>query len=98
PDLPALPGTGVPADLLERRPDVRAARLVVEAADHRVAAAVADRLPSLRLGGSVGAQGAQLEDLLARPLWSLLAAAVAPLLDGGRRAAEVDRARAAVME
>jgi NodT family efflux transporter outer membrane factor (OMF) lipoprotein len=54
PPLPARPSSGVPADLLLRRPDVRAARLQVEAADYRVAVAVANRLPSLRLGASYG--------------------------------------------
>ncbi|MCA9680027.1 MAG: TolC family protein [Myxococcales bacterium] len=44
-----MPAVGVPASLLERRPDVRAARRQVEAADYRVAVAVADRLPGLRL-------------------------------------------------
>src|SRR5690606_22122303 len=55
PALPeAVPGTGLPVALLDRRPDVRAARRRVESADYRVAVAVADRLPALRLGGQVG--------------------------------------------
>jgi NodT family efflux transporter outer membrane factor (OMF) lipoprotein len=94
----AVPGTGLPADLLERRPDVRAARRRVEAADYRVAAAVADRLPALRLRGSTSLQSSSLADFIASPLWSIIASVTAPLLDGGRRAAEVERNRAVVEE
>ncbi len=49
PELPAAPDAGVPADLLERRPDLHAAHLRVRAADERVAAAIRDQLPSLEL-------------------------------------------------
>jgi NodT family efflux transporter outer membrane factor (OMF) lipoprotein len=93
-----VPGIGLPADLLERRPDVRAARRRVEAADYRVAVAVADRLPALRLRGSAGLQSTSLADFIASPLWSILASVTAPLFDGGRRAAEVERNRAVVEE
>lgn len=96
PEPPPVPSVGVPASLLDRRPDVRAARRRVEAADQRVAAAVADRLPSLRLSGSVDAQGSELSDLVASPLYSLFASVTAPLFDYGRRKAEVSRRRAAV--
>jgi outer membrane protein, multidrug efflux system len=98
PDLPPLPGTGVPADLLDRRPDVRAARRRVESADHRVAVAVADRLPSLRLSGSLSTEAGKITDLFTTPLWSILAGVTGPIFDGGRRRAEVDRTRAVVEE
>lgn len=45
---------GVPSTLLAERPDVRAARRRVEAADRRVGAAVAARFPTLRLTGAIG--------------------------------------------
>lgn len=99
PDLPAsVPGTGLPADLLERRPDVRAARRRVEAADYRVAVAVADRLPALRLSASTGLQSPTLADFLTSPVYSLLASVAGPLVDGGRRKAEVVRQKAVVKE
>ena len=98
PALPALPGTGVPADLLERRPDVRAARRRVESADYRVAVAVADRLPGLRLSGSTSLQDSKITDLIAAPLWAILGAVTQPIFDGGRRRAEVERTRAVVEE
>ncbi len=98
PELPPVPALGVPADLLERRPDVRAARRRVEAADYRVAVAVADRLPALRLQGALSEQSGSIVDLIATPLYSLLASVTAPLFDHGRRRAEVDRNRAVVEE
>jgi NodT family efflux transporter outer membrane factor (OMF) lipoprotein len=98
PEPPPLPAVGVPASLLERRPDVRAARRLVEAADYAVAVAVADRLPQLLLQGSISETGEALVDLVKSPLYSLLASATAPLFDYGRRKAEVARTRAVVEE
>jgi len=94
PELPAVPATGVPARLVQRRPDVRSAFRELQAADREVAAAVARRLPRLTLtaeGQSTGDATASLGDD-----WALSATAglVAPLLDAGRRAAEAEQARA----
>jgi outer membrane protein, multidrug efflux system len=94
PSVPPPPATGLPADLLERRPDVRSARRRVEAADHRVAAAIADRLPSLTLTGFAGTQGRTLSELLTTPIWSLAASLGQVIFAGGRLEAEVDRAAA----
>jgi NodT family efflux transporter outer membrane factor (OMF) lipoprotein len=98
PALPALPGTGIPADLLNRRPDVRAARNRVAAADYRVAVAVADRFPALRIGATLDFQETSLVDLFKTPLWTLFASITAPLFDGFRRSAEVSRQKAVVEE
>jgi NodT family efflux transporter outer membrane factor (OMF) lipoprotein len=94
----APPAPGIPAALLLRRPDVRAARLRVEAADHRVAAAVADRLPRLNLTASPGFASPELGTLLQSFVYSLAASIVAPLIDGGRRAAVVEQQQAVVWE
>ena len=94
PALPPAPTTGLPIDLLGRRPDVRAAQLRAVAADHRIAAAVADRYPALALTGRTGFQSFDLAELFERWVWSLAANLTAPLFDGGRRSAEVDRVEA----
>jgi len=91
--LPGLPATGVPAELLQRRPDVLAAFARVEAADRDVAAAIADRYPRLSLSARSG-----LDAPFTGWLTSLVASLTAPLFDGGHRAAEVDRARAAAAQ
>ncbi len=98
PDLPPKPEMGVPADLLENRPDVRSAIERVRAADERVAAAIADRLPSLRLTASAGYSASDAADLLDDWLWNVAGNLLAPIIDGGRRRAEADRAQAVVAE
>jgi outer membrane protein, multidrug efflux system len=98
PEPGAAPSLGVPADLLVRRPDVRAARRRAEAADHRVAVAIADRLPALRIGGSVGTISSRIGDLFAGSVFSVFGQIAAAVFDGGRRAAEVDRNRDVVDE
>ncbi len=96
PTLEALPSAGVPAELLEQRPDLRAARRRVEAADHRVSAAVASYLPTLRLTGSVGLNARALEDLLSTLITSVGASVGMPVLDGGSRDATLRRAESAL--
>ncbi len=86
------------ASLLERRPDVRTAWLQIQAADQRVAAAVADRFPRLSLTGRATTANEQIEDLFDNWLASLAANLLAPLVDGGQRRAEVDRTRAVAAE
>ena len=98
PDLPPLPGPGVPSELLKRRPDVRGAQRRVVAADYRVGEAIANRYPSLTLSGSAGFSSPNLSDLLDSFVWSVMGSISASLWDGGRRSAEVDRTRAVVEE
>ena len=55
--IPAVPpevAVGIPADLLRRRPDVRAAELLAAAQSARIGLAQADLYPSFTLSGSVG--------------------------------------------
>ena len=98
PEPPDLPSVGLPLDLLTRRPDVRAARLRVVAADHRVGAAIADQFPALRLSGAFGFSDQALDTFFLSWVYNLAANLVAPLFDGGRRSAEVERSRAVVTE
>ncbi len=98
PGLAPLPETGLPAELLLRRPDVRAARLRVEAADYRTGEAIADRLP--RLSVSIGAQDTETKfrSLFDNWIKNIAANIAAPIFDGGRRRSEVQRARAVASE
>ena len=91
---------GLPSQLLVRRPDVEAGLLRLRASDARIAAAIAERFPALRLTGSYGGQSVELGDLLASGniFWNVLLNLAQPLYDGGRRAAEVDRSRAVFRE
>ena len=98
PALPPSPSTGLPAGLIQRRPDVRAAFLRLQEAHKDVAAAVADRLPRLSLSASAEGSGGQVHDLFDSWLASIAANLTAPILDGGRRSAEADRTRAVAAE
>jgi len=98
PELPPMPATGLPTDLLQNRPDIMAASLRVRAADHRIGVAIADQYPSFRLSGDTGYQSTELSDLLSGWVWSLAGSLTGPIFDAGRRRAEVDRTRAVLDE
>lgn len=96
--LPPLPATGLPGELVRRRPDVRKAETQLMAADRRVAAAVANRYPKLSLTAGVSSSPEYMRDLFDNWLATLAANLVTPLFDGGERKAEVTRTRAVVEE
>ena len=98
PSIGQLPPLGLPADLLAARPDVQAAGMRLRAADWQLAEARANRLPALRLGAGARYGPEKLDLLFDTWLLSLAANLTAPIFDGGRRAAEVDRLRATVGE
>jgi NodT family efflux transporter outer membrane factor (OMF) lipoprotein len=93
-----VPATGLPIQLLNARPDIRAAMLRLEAADWSVSRARADRLPAIRLTGSAAYQAGELDVLFDNWLFNLAAGLTVPLIDGRRLAAEVDRQRAVAVE
>ncbi|MGM0556621.1 MAG: efflux transporter outer membrane subunit [Myxococcota bacterium] len=98
PEMPALPDPGVPADLVEQRPDVRAALLRLKAADQRTAAEVADLLPTLRLSANVQYQAEEIANLFDSLFYNLAAEASQSVFEGGRRRAQVDRSEAVAEE
>lgn len=93
---PPIPDAGVPADLLCRRPDLRAQRARIVALDYEVGEAVADRMPRFSIGGSITAASAVpgIESLVG----DAIANAVGPIIDAGDRKAEVRFRRARVKE
>ena len=93
-----IPATGLPADLLSSRPDLRAAGMRLWAADWQVAAARADRLPAISLTAQARYGEADADVLFDNWLLSLAGNLTAPIFDGKRRAAEVDRSLAVVDE
>lgn len=97
PAVPARIAAGIPAALLHRRPDLRAAERAFAAESARVGVAAAARYPALRLSGSIGSDALTLGALgsaasLGR---SLLAGLTAPLFDGGRRQGQLEAQEAA---
>lgn len=98
PEISPVPPTGLPADLLARRPDIRAAGLRLQGAFWQVAAARADRLPRLKLSGSMNYTSGVLNALLDTWLLRLAGSLAGPIVDGGLRRAEVERTKAVVDE
>ena len=98
PGLSALPGLGLPSDLLANRPDIRSAGLKLHSADWTVAAARANRLPSVTLGGDAAYSGTQLATLFNNWMFVLAGSIAGPIFDGGYRKAEVEKARGVVDE
>ncbi|MEM6366223.1 MAG: TolC family protein, partial [Planctomycetota bacterium] len=94
PELPPIPITGLPSDLLRRRPDTRRDFVAFRAADRDLAAAIADQYPRLNLTGSLLSVADRPETIFRDWFVSMGASLVAPLIDGGQRRAEVDRTSA----
>jgi NodT family efflux transporter outer membrane factor (OMF) lipoprotein len=93
---PAIP-VALPAELLERRPDVAAAERRMAAANAEIGVARAAYFPSLALGASGGFEASTLAKLFSLPsrFWSLGPSLVATVFDGGRRRAATAQAEAA---
>lgn len=99
------PGTAVlperiplelPAELLARRPDLRAVEAELVAANAGVGIAMAARLPQLNLAGLVGVTATRPGDLFDGDgqAWSVGATLAGPVFDFGRGRARVDSAEA----
>jgi NodT family efflux transporter outer membrane factor (OMF) lipoprotein len=99
PDLPPMPELGVPADVLLRRPDVRRDYRQIQAADQRLAAAIADQYPRISISANIETSSTtSVGDLFDDWLANLAANAIQPLFDADRRKAEVQRQEAVVAE
>jgi len=91
PEIGELPDIGVPADLLARRPDVRAAGLKLRAAEGQVAAARAGRLPAVNISATTGFSSDSFTDLLDQWFATLAANLSYSLFNAGALDAEVMR-------
>ncbi len=98
PGMPPLPQTGLPSDLVRRRPDLRQTFYELEALDADLAAAVANQYPRLNLFASLSSSANSPESLFDTWVASVAGQIVAPLFDGGQRRAEVDRREALLGE
>jgi len=95
PQLPAQPAdipTGLPSQLLERRPDVIAAERRVAAAFNRIGEAKAARLPVIGLTAGVSSVSSELFVMQSRenPIWNLGANLLAPIYKGGALQTQVE--------
>jgi multidrug efflux system outer membrane protein len=109
PETPLVPvqahiPAGLPSSLLERRPDIAAAERAMASANARVGLAKSAFFPQLDVTGAFGYESATLGDLFQ---WSTRAfllgpfagtALTLPIFDGGRRSANLAKARAKLDE
>ena len=94
--LPAIP-VGLPASLLERRPDIASAERAMAAANAQIGVAKAAFYPSLTLAPMIGGyESNSLTNLISMPsvVWSIGVQSTQTLFDGGRISAGVDFAEA----
>ena len=87
-------GSGVPSELLSRRPDIAAAEARLAAAQANVQVARAAMLPSLTLGADLGSGADTFAQILRSPYYTLSAGLAAPIFNNGRLRAEREKARA----
>ena len=92
PGEPAEPPLGTPAQTLERRPDVRQARLAVDAALAGLHVAEAARYPALRMDLGLQTNGSSWRDWFSQPLATLGLNLAVPLVDWRRLDAQRDSA------
>jgi multidrug efflux system outer membrane protein len=80
-DVPTLP-SGLPSDLLARRPDIRQAEAQLAAASMRIDVARADYFPAVSLTGLFGTEAGALRSLFSGPalIWSIGASLAQPLI------------------
>lgn len=97
PELPRDVPTGLPSELLMRRPDLAAAAAALRASAERAEAAPKNLLPSIRLSGERSNASQKLGDVIMNPLsvaWSVAASIAQPVFEGGTLTAEARQALA----
>ena len=87
---PPIP-TGVPSQLLERRPDIAAAERMMASANAQIGIAQAAYYPTLNIGGDRGQEASTFGRLFqaANRLWSVGPSVSETLFDGGLRQATI---------
>jgi NodT family efflux transporter outer membrane factor (OMF) lipoprotein len=97
--LPEVP-VGLPATLLQRRPDIAAAERRVAANNASVGVARAAYFPSITLNPAIGYQSTSTGNFMSAPnlFWSVGTSLLVNLFDAGKRKAQVAQAQAALDE
>ncbi|MFZ2998370.1 efflux transporter outer membrane subunit [Sphingobium sp.] len=95
PVAPVQIATGIPADTLRQRPDVRSTERALAAATARIGVAQAQLYPSLGISGNIGTTSNAFKDLFSLITGGVFANVAQTIFDGGRLASQVRAQRAA---
>ncbi len=98
--VPSAIPAGLPAELLERRPDIAAAERSLAAANARIGVAKAAFFPAISLTGSAGFASGDIDRLAESDsrIWSIGPRLYLPIFQGGRNRANLARSEAAFAE
>jgi outer membrane protein, multidrug efflux system len=90
-DLPASIPTGIPSEMLQRRPDILQSEQLYRSQNARIGVAQAQRFPSISLTGMLGLGSTDLSNLISNGLgWSAGTTLLGPLFEWGKNARRVD--------
>lgn len=97
-DLPQLGPVpiGLPASLLDRRPDVIAAEMALKSSNELIGVSIAQLYPDLTLTGTYGGSADTLRDIFRHEaeVYSLVFSLAQPIFKGGQLQAAIDASRA----
>ena len=98
--IPLAPGVGapIPAQVIERRPDVASAERSLAAESARIGIETAQLYPALRLSGSFAGSATSVSDVISGGIGNLVAGITAPIFEGGQIRAAIVGQRAATDE
>ncbi|SNS08005.1 efflux transporter, outer membrane factor (OMF) lipoprotein, NodT family [Sphingomonas laterariae] len=91
---PQAVGAAIPAEIVQRRPDIAAAERTLAAETARIGVAEAQLYPALRLSGSFSGSDTSFSDLPSAMIGNLVGAISAPIFQGGQIRAQIDGQRA----
>ncbi|MHC5091982.1 MAG: TolC family protein [Planctomycetota bacterium] len=99
PELSPIPA-GLPADLLDRRPDVRSAEMRLAAGTERIGVSIAQMYPDLTLTATGGYASEHFRDLTLseNQIYAAILNVIAPVFKGGRLKAGVEAAEASARQ
>ena len=91
PSLPELPETGLPLELVRRRPDLQQSYALLLAADRDMASAVRNKYPRISINTRGQLRANNFANLFDNWAYSIAGNLLAPLFYGGQLSAEVNR-------
>ena len=91
PEIPQLPQTGLPLELVRRRPDLQQSYALLLAADRDMASAVRSKYPRISINARGQLRANNFSNLFDNWAYSIAGNLLAPIFYGGQLQAEVNR-------